>query len=229
MHGKRRDQERGWELRKEDVQRILALGIILPSYFDSTVYGIVGDITTVDADDAAAAGTSPRVARADHQHAENLLPAGVVWAYGGTAAPTGWLLCDGASLLRSSFADLFTAIGTAYGSVDGTHFNVPDLRGRFPLGKATSGTGSTLGGTGGSIDHVHALDSATSHARVRLDDPTDQLSSETKSTANWTRNAGVAIASVNSTGATDNVGARLGGNSDVANPPFQTFNYIIKT
>ncbi len=194
----------------------------------STVYGIVGDITTIDPDDAAAAGTSPRLAHADHQHAENVWPPGFVNPYVGTAAPTGWLMCDGASVLRADFAALFAVIGTAYGSVDGTHFNVPDLRQRFPLGKATSGTGATLGGTGGTIDHVHALDSATSHARIAMNDTTDQISSETKATANWTRNAGASLVT-NNTGATDSIGARLGGNSDVANPPFQTFNWVIKT
>jgi microcystin-dependent protein len=45
--------------------------------------------------------------------------------------PTGYLECDGASLLRASYADLFTAIGVAYGNADGTHFNVPDYRGYF--------------------------------------------------------------------------------------------------
>lgn len=54
-----------------------------------------------------------------------LTPTGVIQAYGGTAAPTGWLMCDGSSQLRASYPDLFAVIGTAFGSVDGTHFNVP--------------------------------------------------------------------------------------------------------
>lgn len=45
--------------------------------------------------------------------------------------PTGYLYCNGASLLRASYAALFTAIGTTHGTVDGTHFNIPDYRGRF--------------------------------------------------------------------------------------------------
>jgi len=48
--------------------------------------------------------------------------------------PTGWLECNGASLLRASYAELFTAIGTNYGTADGSHFNIPDLRGKFPRG-----------------------------------------------------------------------------------------------
>jgi microcystin-dependent protein len=42
-----------------------------------------------------------------------------------------------------------------------TSFNVPDLRGRFPLGVASSGTGSTLAGTGGALDHTHTGPSHT--------------------------------------------------------------------
>jgi len=64
----------------------------------------------------------------------SVVPAGVVSPYAGAAAPTGWLLCDGASKLRADYADLFTAIGVAFGSADGTHFNVPDLRSRVPIG-----------------------------------------------------------------------------------------------
>lgn len=118
---------------------------------------------------AGAAGTGVHPAREDHAHptptaaslASTVLPAGTIVAYGGATAPTGWVLCDGTSYLRGTtsadtYYNLFQAIGTAYGSVDGTHFTVPDLRQRMPLGKAASGTGSTLGGSGGSKDAVVA-------------------------------------------------------------------------
>jgi microcystin-dependent protein len=158
-----------------------------------------------------------------------LVPTGTIAGFGGTAAPTGWLLCDGAAVSRTTFSALFTAIGTAYGVGDGsTTFNVPDLRQRFPLGKATAGTGSTLGGTGGLIDHVHALDTSSSYAKIAMNDTTDQISSEVKATANWTRNAGASLVT-NATGATDALGAKLAGSSDVANPPFQAINFMVKT
>ena len=84
-------------------------------------------------------------------------PPGLIAPYGGAAAPTGWLLCDGSAVSRTTYAALFSVVSTAYGVGNGTStFNLPDLRGRFPLGVATSGTGSTRGGTGGAIDHVHA-------------------------------------------------------------------------
>jgi microcystin-dependent protein len=75
------------------------------------------------------------------------VPTGALFPYIGASAPTGYLLCDGASCLRASYAALFAIIGTTYGSADGTHFNVPDLRGRIPVGAGT-GTGGGSSGTG---------------------------------------------------------------------------------
>ena len=89
-------------------------------------------------------------------------PAGAILAYGGATAPTGWLLCQGQAVSRSTYAHLFSVLGTTFGVGDGsTTFNLPDLRQRFPLGKAASGTGSTLGATGGAIDHTHTGPSHT--------------------------------------------------------------------
>lgn len=92
-------------------------------------------------------------------------PPGFIVPYGGTATPVppdGWLVCDGTAKSRTTYAALFTVVGVTFGAGDGsTTFNVPDMRGRFPLGKSTSGTGSTLGGTGGTIDHTHTGPSHT--------------------------------------------------------------------
>lgn len=61
-------------------------------------------------------------------------PTGSIIMYGGASAPSNYLMCDGTSYLRSTWPALFSAIGTAFGSADGTHFNVPDMRGQFPRG-----------------------------------------------------------------------------------------------
>ena len=91
--------------------------------------------------------------------ANQVIPAGALMPYAGSAAPTGWLLCQGQSLLRASYPSLFAAIGTTYGAADGTHFTLPDMRGRVPIGVdgganrvTTAGggiDGATLGATGG--------------------------------------------------------------------------------
>lgn len=65
-----------------------------------------------------------------------ILPAGIILPYGGAAAPVGTLMCDGASYLNTDQPRLFSAIGTRYGG-DATHFNTPDLVGRFLLGIGT--------------------------------------------------------------------------------------------
>lgn len=94
-------------------------------------------------------------------------PPGLISDFGGDTAPDGWLLCDGASYLRADHPELFTAIGTKYGTADGTHFNVPDFRGRVPVGFAASGGHadvSTLGNNEGSAASARRPKHPTSHA-----------------------------------------------------------------
>lgn len=72
---------------------------------------------------------------ASKQYVDQRIPAGSLTAYAGSTAPTGWLLCYGQAVSRTTYASLFTAIGTAYGAGDGsTTFNLPDLRGRAVAG-----------------------------------------------------------------------------------------------
>lgn len=88
----------------------------------------------------------------------DILPvgSGLLW-YSGTP-PSKYLLCDGTAISRTTYAQLFGILGTTYGVGDGsTTFNLPDLRQKFPIGKAASGTGNSLGGTGGTIDHDHSV------------------------------------------------------------------------
>lgn len=92
-------------------------------------------------------------------------PAGsmTMWAGPAGSPPTGYLICDGSSQLQSNYPALFAAIGVTYGSVDGTHFNVPDLRGRAPVAYAAGDADfGTVGQTGGaktvaSASHTHSV------------------------------------------------------------------------
>jgi len=104
-------------------------------------------------------------------------PAGVIKAFAGpsTSVPAGWLLCNGSSLLRTSFPELFAAIGTAWGAADGTHFNIPDLRGYFLRGQnlgtgrdPDAGTRTNLLTGGNSTDNVGSYQShqVTSHTHT---------------------------------------------------------------
>ncbi|HEY8190920.1 MAG TPA: tail fiber protein [Alphaproteobacteria bacterium] len=86
---------------------------------------------------------------------KNAAPVGVISMWPAAAAPTDWLLCQGQSLLRADYADLFAVIGTTYGAADGTHFTLPDLKGRFPVGKSAVDTEyDALGETGGEKTHT---------------------------------------------------------------------------
>ena len=77
------------------------------------------------------------------------IPPGVIAPFAGSAAPTGWLICDGSAISRNTYSVLFTAIGTTYGAGDGsTTFNLPDLRGRTPAGYAPSGGHSDVSALG---------------------------------------------------------------------------------
>jgi microcystin-dependent protein len=95
------------------------------------------------------------------------LPTGTILDYGGSSAPTGYLLCDGSAVSRTTYADLFAVISTTYGAGDGsTTFNVPNLRDRVSVGKNSSGTFATLGATGGAEtaalpNHVHPVSIST--------------------------------------------------------------------
>ena len=96
-------------------------------------------------------------------------PAGTIIPSGASAAPTGYLACDGSAVSRTTYADLFTAIGTAFGVGNGTTtFNVPDLRGRAPIGSGTGSglTARTLGASGGAETHQLTEAELASHTHV---------------------------------------------------------------
>jgi microcystin-dependent protein len=59
------------------------------------------------------------------------VPAGMVITFAGAVCPSGYMATEGQSLQRSKYPKLFSAIGTTHGTLSGTHFNIPDYRGRF--------------------------------------------------------------------------------------------------
>jgi len=106
--------------------------------------------------------------------------AGMVMPTASASAPSGWLMAYGQAVSRSTYADLFTAIGTVYGVGDGSStFNLPDLRGRVIAGqdnmggsaanRLTSGStidGSTLGTAGGGQTHTLTTSELAAHNHV---------------------------------------------------------------
>lgn len=89
------------------------------------------------------------------------------WSSNGSL-PTGFLLCNGASVSRTTYADLFNVIGTAFGTASGSTFNLPDFQGRFLRGRdnsagrdpdAASRTAQNTGGATG--DNVGSIQSGS--------------------------------------------------------------------
>lgn len=92
-------------------------------------------------------------------------PVGGVQLWTTNTAPTGWLLCDGTAVNRTTYAALFAVIGTTYGTGDGsTTFNLPNFKGRIPVGRDAAQTEfDTLNETGGSKTHTLSASEMPSH------------------------------------------------------------------
>lgn len=87
------------------------------------------------------------------------LPSGSLQMFAGTTAPSGWIMCDGSAISRTTYAALFAVVGTTYGVGDGsTTFNLPDLRGEFVRGLDDMGTGAGARG----VDSGRGLGTAQS-------------------------------------------------------------------
>jgi microcystin-dependent protein len=94
---------------------------------------------------------------------ESAVPLGSVtmWAGDSGDVPTGWDLCDGSAISRSTYSDLYTLLGNTFGAGDGsTTFNLPDMRDRFVVGAGSSYARNAQGGsTSNDIGHTHTVNS----------------------------------------------------------------------
>ena len=64
---------------------------------------------------------------------ESIAPAGSILLYGGSSAPAGWLLCNGATLSTTTYAALFAVVGYTYGG-SGGNFLLPSMTNKFAFG-----------------------------------------------------------------------------------------------
>ena len=107
---------------------------------------------------------------ANYIDAPNITPVGTIIMWPGTALnfPSGWAVCNGASLSATTYANLYNIIGTTYGGSAGVSFNLPDLRDRFIAG---AGSAYSVGNTGGSDSVTLTLAQTPKHSHSITDVP----------------------------------------------------------
>ena len=172
-----------------------------------------------------------------------LMPTASIMPYAGSSAPTGYLLCDGAAISRSTYSTLFGLLATTYGSGDGSStFNIPDLRGRVIAGQDDMGgasanrltgltggvDGDVLGGSGGAETHTLATSELPAHDH---DVDTAVKSNSTNGVAgNYPTGTNLSSPSAAQLGANTNSIKNTGGGGAHNNvQPTIILNYIIKT
>jgi len=171
-------------------------------------------------------------------------PVGIIIPFAGNTIPPSYLICDGRSLLKSEYSELFKVLGNKYGE-NSLNFNIPDLRGRTIVGTGQGNnlTNRILGTTGGTENETLTIQQMPSHTHTgntnttgehnhSLSIPTDSGAgnySPHLSTSNT--NTGYYNMNTNSVGnhshnfTTNSTG---GGSSHNNMPPFIVLNYIIK-
>ena len=159
-----------------------------------------------------------------------IMPSGSIIAFGGAAAPdAGWLLCDGSNVSRSTYARLFAAISTAYGTGDGSStFGLPDLRDRVLLGKGSNN--GTVGTETGSAAASSVITNATGTiGSVTTGATTNSLSTTTATFATSAKDSatGTALTGVTNSSHTHSVPA-LTVPALATTLPSSVVNFIIK-
>lgn len=100
---------------------------------------------------------------------QNYVPTGCVKMYAGIAPPSSWLIYDGRTVSRTTYADLYAVIGTTYGPGNGsTTFNVPNMQGNVVIGHNSSTY--NRGSIGGSSTHTITTGEMPSHSHMGTTD-----------------------------------------------------------
>lgn len=140
---------------------------------------------------------------------------GTILSWSTASVPTGFLECDGSAVSRSTYSALFSAIGTTYGSGDGSStFNLPNMQDKVQVGKSS---GKALASTGGSETHTLTTSELPSHLHSDGGGGSGSFVSE----------GGIGGMSSAKTGG--NTGNTGGGSAHSIMQPYIALLYIIKT
>jgi len=91
----------------------------------------------------------------------SIVPAGAILLWGNATPPSGWLICNGSAISRTTYSTLFSVMGTTFGSGDGsTTFNIPNYQGSKPIGVNVT---YTLASTGGSATTTFSTSNIPAH------------------------------------------------------------------
>jgi len=200
----------------------LALSYLLPMYFFVLCNYSYGQELEVEGD-LRVLGKVIFEDESQIQTAPSMIPAGVILPFAGSEIPAGWLLCDGGEVSRDTYNSLFSLISNIYGDGDGVNtFNVPDLRGRMPMGmdgmgglsagRVTNQMSNQLGGGAGEEEHTLSMD--------EMPQTTIYSNSNMQGIGTTAGQFGV-VGSINTT----TVGSGFAHNNM---PPYISLNYIIK-
>ena len=199
--------------------------------FSGAISSVSPTFTGTPTAPTAAAGTNTTQIATTAFVTATVVPTGVINMWGTATAPTGYLLCAGAAVSRSTYAALFAVIGTTFGVGDGsTTFNLPNYTSRMPYG-------TTIAATGGSADavvvshthtatvtdagHTHGIPYGNNSGSTNSIPQTPYVSSTVISYPNNTNTASTGISVSNSTEGVSGTNANL--------PPYLGINFIIKT
>jgi microcystin-dependent protein len=165
------------------------------------------------------------------------IPAGLLSPFAGATAPTGWLLCYGQAVSRTTYAALWAAIGPQWGNGDGsTTFNLPDMRGRTTAGGDAMGGSAanriTVGGSGIAGASIGNSGGSETHTLTSAQIPAHTHPINGGNSYFLMRTTGGSVGLTSGTGLADtvsNTSSNSGGGAHNNVQPTAIVNYIIKT
>jgi len=154
------------------------------------------------------------------------VPVGAMFIWLTDTAPNGWLLCYGQAISRTTYAKLFSLIGTTFGVGDGsTTFNLPDLRGRIAVGQDDMGGTSANRMTNAQADTIGGSSGAENHTLTEA-----QMPAHTHKLPDATEGSGTAVMGYDGSPAQlASTYSKGGGSSHNNAQPYLTTNYIVKS